>query len=120
MLLQGQYKRFIFRSRLTHAGKYARVLRKRRLTFRIHGQQRISDFQPHRVALKEVREIDEPFVRCSVGVRDEFVVGQAEAEDVGVDYDDPARVGAVANDIGVEAVDELFRAFGLAGVDGSL
>lgn len=55
-----------------------------------------------------------------IGVGDEFVVGQFEAEDVGVDYDDAAGIGAVADYVGVEAVDEFFSAFGLAGVDGAL
>ena len=64
---------------------------------------------------------------CSVGVASggvgvgyELVVGEGEAEDVRVDHDDGARVGAVAYDVGVEAVDGLLCALGLAVVDGAL
>lgn len=56
----------------------------------------------------------------SIGVGDEFVVGEFETEDVGVYYDDAAGIGAVADYVCVEAVDEFFSAFGLAGVYGAL
>jgi hypothetical protein len=110
----------LLKTELTHTSKYTRILGKRRLTLCIHRQQRISNFQTHGIAFEEVRKVDEPFSRCCIGVGDEFVIWQSEAEDVRVDYDDTAGIGPVADYIGVEAMDELLSTFGLARVDGAL
>jgi len=53
-------------------------------------------------------------------VGDELVVGEEQAEDVRVHDYDGAGVGAVANYVGVEAVEHLFFALGGAIVDGAL
>ncbi len=53
-------------------------------------------------------------------VGDELVVGEEEAEDVRVHDYDGAGVGAVADYVGVEAVEHLFFALGGAIVDGAL
>jgi len=53
-------------------------------------------------------------------VGDEFVVGEEEAEDVRVHDYDGAGVGAVADYVGVEAVEHLLFALGGAIVDCAL
>lgn len=60
--------------------------------------------------MEEVRKVDEIFAALGVGVGDELIVGEQETEDVRVDDYDAFRVGAVADHIGVQAVDEFFLA----------
>lgn len=64
------------------AGKQARVLCKFRLLGRISWDQKVGNLERQRIALEEVWEVDQPFAALGVGVGDEFVVGQEQAEDV--------------------------------------
>ena len=68
---------------------------------RVDGDQHVRGLQRDGVAFEEVGQVDEPFAALGVGVGDEFVVGEREAEDVRIDYYDAAGVGAVADYVGV-------------------
>ena len=102
------------------AGEDARVLRQRGLLGLIDRNQQVGDLERDGIALEEVREVDEPFAAFGVGVGDDLVVGQRQAEDVRVHHYDALRVGAVADHVGVEAVNPFFLAQGLTFVDGAL
>lgn len=86
----------------------------------VDGKQYISDFKANCVTFEEVGEVDEPFAAGGVCIGNEFVVGEIVAEDVGVDYNDAARVGPLADYVCVETMEGFNGAFGLTGVDGSL
>ena len=101
-------------------GKHARVESEFGLRGRIGGNQQVGNLERGGVALEEVGEVDQPVAALGVGVGDQFVVGQSQREDVRVDYYDAPRVGAVADHVGVEAVDNFFLALGRAFVDGAL
>jgi len=64
--------------------------------------------------------VDEVLAGFSVGIGDELVVGKVEAEDVGVNDEDGARGGGVADGVGVEPVEGRFFALGETGVDCAL
>lgn len=103
-----------------HRGEKASVLCKFRLLGRIDRKKDVGDLESDRVTLEEVWEIDEILAAFGVGVCDQLVVGKRQAENVRVDDDGGTRVGAVANHIGVEAVDKFFFALGRALMDGAL
>ena len=63
-------------------GQHACVLGEGGLLGGIDGDQHVGDLQWYGITLEEVRQVDEVFAAFGVGVGDEFVVGQGEAEDV--------------------------------------
>lgn len=96
------------------------VLAERRLLGGIDGDESVGEVEFDGVAVEEVGQVHEVLAALGVGVGDDLVVGQAEAEDVGVDDYDGAGVGRVADGIDVEAMEVLYFAFGLALVNGPL
>ena len=72
------------------------------------------------IALEEVGKVDKVFAAFGVRIGDEFIVGEGQAEDVGIHYYDASWVGAVTDYVGIKAVDQFFFALGLAFVDGTL
>lgn len=86
----------------------------------VHGDQDVADAEWDGVAFEEVGHVDEVLAGFGVGVGDEFVVDEAVGEDIGVEDDDRAGVGAVAGDVGLEAVEGLDGAFGFADVNRAL
>lgn len=91
-----------------------------RLFRRVNREHHIGYLERDGVALEEIGHVDQPLATFCIGIGNELVVGEWEAEYVRVHDDDPARVGSVADHVGVEAVQCFFFALGLAGVDGAL
>ena len=102
------------------AGEHARVQAELGLLRLVGGDQEVGDLERHGVALEEVGHVDQIFAAFGIGVCDESVVGQGQAKDVGVDHDDAFWTGAVADHVGVQAMDHFFGALGLAAVDCAL
>ena len=71
---------------------------------RIDGDEHVGELDGQGIAVEEVGEVDEVLAGGGVGVGEELVVGEVEAEDVGVDDDDAARGGAGADGVGWQAV----------------
>ena len=64
------------------SSKDTSVFRECRLLGRVYWEENVGDLERHGISLEEVGEVDQPFTALGVGIRDELVVGQWQAEDV--------------------------------------
>lgn len=101
-------------------GEEACIFGQGRLLGCINRDHHVGYLERHGVAFEEIRKVDQILSTLGIRIGNELVVGEQQAEDVGVHDHDGTWIGSVANHVGVEAVYYFLLALGLAFVDGAL